>query len=256
MGVAALLTLADSRLPAGGHAHSGGVEEACAAGLVRDEATLESFLARRLTTTGRVTASLAAAAWRAAAPAPHPTHPAAPTPDPDHPAGRPTAGPTGAGPTGGAGPVAGGPWVALAGLDAEADARTPSPALRGASRAQGRGLVRVGRLAWPDPAWAGLPPAPHHPLALGVAARAAGLTARDAALAAAYLAVSGPATAAQRLLGMDPMRVAAATARLAAAIDTEADRADRPGPPATATDPLLDLLAERHATRTERYFAS
>ena len=29
---AALLTLADSRLPAGGHAHSGGVEQAVAAG--------------------------------------------------------------------------------------------------------------------------------------------------------------------------------------------------------------------------------
>jgi urease accessory protein len=207
--VAALLTLADSRLPAGGHAHSGGVEEAIALGLVTDEDSLETFLARRLTTAGRVAASLAAAAFSG---------------DP-------------------------------AGLDREADARTPSPALRAASRAQGRGLVRVGRLAWPSAAWAGLPPAPHHPLALGVAARAAGLTARDGALAAAYLSVSGPATAAQRLLGMDPMRVAAATARLAPAIDAEADRAAT-DPLATATDPLLDLLAERHATRRERYFAS
>jgi urease accessory protein len=213
---AALLTLADSRLPAGGHAHSGGAEEACALGIVHDEPSLEAFLARRLSTAGRVAASLAAAGCRAA-----------PSPD------------------------------ALATLDREAEARVLAPALRGASRAQGRGLVRVGRLAWPHPVWDALPAAPHHPLALGVAAYAGGLTPRDAATAAAYLAVTGPATAAQRLLGMDPMKVAAATARLAAAVDAEAARAAAgTGVPAACADPLLDLLAERHATRRERYFAS
>jgi urease accessory protein len=231
--LATLLTLADSRLPAGGHAHSGGAEEACAIGLIRDEPTLQAFLARRLTTAGRVAASLAAAAWRAAATGPDGTA--------GHAAAR----------------AATGGWAGLVALDGEGDARTPSPALRAASRAQGRGLVRVGRLAWPDPAWDGLPRAPHHPLAIGVAAYAGGLDARAAATAAAYLAVSGPATAAQRLLGMDPMKVAAATAALAGAIDAEADRAIlETGAPAAGTDPLLDLLAERHATRTERYFAS
>jgi urease accessory protein len=211
-GLAALLTLADSRLPAGGHAHSGGAEEACALGLIVDEPSLEAFLARRLTTAGRVAASLAAAACR----------------DPS----------------------------AVGTLDGEAEARVPSPALRKASRAQGRGLVRVGRQAWPDPVWDLLPTAPHHPVALGVAAHAAGLSERDAATAAAYLAVSGPATAAQRLLGMDPMKVAAATARLAAAVDALAAAATADRAPAAHTDPLLDLLAERHATRRERYFAS
>jgi urease accessory protein len=229
-GLAALLTLADSRLPAGGHAHSGGAEEACALGLVHDEPSLEWFLARRLTTAGRVAASLAAAACRTAAAGAAPAAAA--------------AGPPGA---------AGG---ALAALDGEAEARVPSPALRKASRAQGRGLVRVGRQAWPSAAWDGLPAAPHHPIAVGVAAYAAGLSERDAATAAAYLAVSGPATAAQRLLGMDPMQVAAATARLSAAVDALAGTAVADRPPAAHTDPLLDLLAERHATRRERYFAS
>jgi urease accessory protein len=140
----------------------------------------------------------------------------------------------------------------LARLDEEADARTPSPALRTASRAQGRGLVRVGRRAWPSPAWDDLPERPHHPLVLGVAAHAAGLPPRDAAAAAAYLAVSGPATAAQRLLAMDPLAVAALTARLAAEIDAVA-AVD--GVPAAA-DPLLDLLAEVHAARQDRFFAS
>jgi urease accessory protein len=204
---AALLTLADSRLPAGGHTHSGGVEQAIAAGVVRDPATLTAFLRRRLHTAGAVAAGLAAAACRG---------------------------------------------EDLATLDAEADARTPSPALRAASRQQGRGLVRVGRRAWPAPAWDALPDRPHHPIALGVAAAAAGLRPRDAAHAAAYLSISGPATAAQRLLAMDPLAVAALTARLAPEIDQVA-AVD--GVPAAA-DPLLDLLAEVHTARKDRFFAS
>jgi urease accessory protein len=218
LGTSALLTLADSRLPAGGHTHSGGVEQAIAAGVVIDPATLTAFLRRRLHTVGAVGAGLAAAACRAEA-------------------------------------------VALSCIDEEADARTPSPALRAASRAQGRGLVRVGRRAWPSPLWDALPERPHHPVALGVAARVAGLTPRDAAAAAAYLAVSGPATAAQRLLAMDPLAVAALTARLAPDIDAVAESSSNGHPcrreelPAAA-DPLLDLLAEVHAARKDRFFAS
>jgi urease accessory protein len=208
---AALLTLADSRLPAGGHAHSGGVEQAIAAGVVHDPASLSTFLRRRLATAGAVAAGLAAAACGADA-------------------------------------------AVLALLDAEADARTPSPALRAASRQQGRGLVRVGRRAWPSGAWDSLPALPHHPIALGVAAAAGGLTARDAAQAAAYLSVSGAATAAQRLLAMDPLTVAAVTARLSPDIDAVA--ASATGTLPAVTDPLLDLLAEVHAARKDRFFAS
>jgi urease accessory protein len=115
--------------------------------------------------------------------------------------------------------------------------------------------VRVGRRAWPSPVWDALPDRPHHPVALGVAAAAAGLTPRDAAAAAAYLSVSGPATAAQRLLAMDPLTVAAVTARLAPEVDAVAVAAVEAGLPA-ATDPLLDLLAEVHAARKDRFFAS
>jgi len=207
---AALLTLADSRLPAGGHTHSGGVEQAIAAGVVHDPRSLATFLRRRLVTSGAVAAGLAAAAC----------------------AGHD-----------------------LAVLDAEADARTPSPALRAASRQQGRGLVRVGRRAWPSPVWDALTDRPHHPVALGVAAAAGGLSPRDAAHAAAYLAISGPATAAQRLLAMDPLTVAAVTARLSPDIDVTASSAVAAGLSA-ATDPLLDLLAEVHFARKDRFFAS
>ena len=60
-GLATLLTLSDSRLPTGGHVHSGGVEEAVAQGLVNDLATLRAFLRRRVRTNGLVTASISAA---------------------------------------------------------------------------------------------------------------------------------------------------------------------------------------------------
>jgi urease accessory protein len=210
---AALLTLADSRLPAGGHAHSGGIEQAIAAGHVHDPGSLAAFLRRRLHTAGAVAAGLAAAACSGA-----------------------------------------GDGDRLAALDAEADARTPSPALRAASRQQGRGLVRVGRKAWPSSRWDGLPDRPHHPIALGVAAAAGGLSPGDAASAAAYLSISGPATAAQRLLALDPLTVAAVTARLAPAVDDVA--AGALGEVPAATDPLLDLLAEVHAARKDRFFAS
>jgi urease accessory protein len=57
-----LLLLADGRLPAGGHAHSGGLEAAVAAGRVRDVNGLAAFLRGRLATTGLVSAAFAAAA--------------------------------------------------------------------------------------------------------------------------------------------------------------------------------------------------
>ena len=104
MSLAVLLLLADGRLPAGGHAHSGGLEEAVSNGRVRDTDDLASYLRGRLATVGRVDAALAVAAWTQ-------------TPD----------------------------WLPV---DAEAAARCPSPAWRGVSRRQGRGLVRVARRMW------------------------------------------------------------------------------------------------------------
>lgn len=221
-GSAALLALADQRLPSGGHVHSGGVEQAITEGLVHDVATLERFLERRLRTTGLVSAGLAAAACAAA--------------------GRPDA------------------VEALRRLEAETDARTPSPAQRAASRAQGRGLIRTARAAWAAPSttlsWGDLGPRPHHPLVLGCAARAGQVPPEGAALVAAYLAVSAPSTAAQRLLALDPVAVAAVTVRLGPAIERTGEYAYIPDVIPDDSDPLLDLLAERHAAREERLFAS
>jgi urease accessory protein len=227
-----LLLLADQRLPSGGHGHSGGVEQAVSEGLVHDPASLERFLADRVRTVGLVAAGLAAAAA-----------------------------------------TAGVDSIGL--LDAEADARTPSPALRAASRAQGRGLLRTVRALWAAPspglAWSDLGSRPHHPVVVGCAAAAAGLGAAGGALLAAHLAMSEPATAAQRLLALDPLAVAAVTAALAGTVDAVAAEAvtaaeaaaARPTSEAVgwadlpdATDPRLDALAELHAARSDRLFAS
>lgn len=225
---AALLALADQRLPNGGHVHSGGVEQAITSGLIRDASTLETFLERRLRTAGLVAAAVAAAACSAAS--------------------RARA------------------VQELQLLDDETDARTPSPAQRLASRAQGRGLLRTARATWAAPsphvAWSDLGNRPHHPIVLGAAAAAAGVAPAGAALVAAYLAVTGPGTAAQRLLALDPVEVAAVTLRLGPAVESVAETAGDQGNsvhlldlPADS-DPLLDLLAERHAAREERLFAS
>ncbi|WP_344567575.1 urease accessory protein UreF [Streptomyces axinellae] len=150
-------------------------------------------------------------------------------------------------------------------LDEAADARTPSPALRRTARRLGRQMMRAARATWPgaelDALAAALPKGAHQPVVLGLAARSAGLGPLDAAYAAAYESVSGPATAAVRLLSLDPFDATAVLARLAPATDEVAHRAaeaaqgDIAGLPA-ASAPLLDITAEQHAAWDVRLFAS
>ncbi|MEV4249995.1 urease accessory UreF family protein [Streptosporangium canum] len=154
-------------------------------------------------------------------------------------------------------------------LEEAADARTPAPALRRTARTLGRQLLRAARAAWPsaelDALAAARPRGAHQPIVLGLAARAAGLTPLDAAHAAAYESVSGPAAATVRLLSLDPFDATAILARLAADIDHVAEQAAdaaRRVPaegvavlPAVSA-PLLDITAEQHAARPMRLFAS
>jgi urease accessory protein len=144
------------------------------------------------------------------------------------------------------------PGADLAALDAEADARTPSPAARDASRAQGRALLRMVRAAWPQAREAGLGPRPHAALVLGVATAAAGGGPVDAAALAAGGAVTGPASAAVRLLGLDPLTVTGLLAALAPAVDAVASAAARDAAASRLPDdsaPQLDVLAEAHVER-------
>lgn len=213
MRVSTVLSLADSRLPTGGHVHSGGVEEAIEQGLVRDIPTVEAFLIRRVRTSGAVAASVAAAVCES--------------------------------------------MIDIDAADAECDARTPSPASRAASRAQGRGLLRLARASWPDFDWTQVAARPHLAVVAGIVGRVADLSAQDLASVQIYTAMTGSAIAAQRLLALDPSDVAACTLRLAQTCDEVADLVCASLPNLVdLSDPLLDVLAESHAQRDRPLFVS
>ncbi|QHC20209.1 urease accessory protein UreF [Streptomyces sp. GS7] len=154
-------------------------------------------------------------------------------------------------------------------LDEAADARTPVQALRTTARKLGRQMMRAARATWPsaelDALATARPQGAHQPVVLGLVARSAGLTPLDAAYAAAYEAVSGPATAAVRLLSLDPFHATAVLAHLAPDLDRTATAATAAAaripdegfdalPAASA--PLLDITAQQHATWPTRLFAS
>jgi urease accessory protein len=205
-----LLTLSDSRLPTGGHVHSGGGEEAVTSGLVVDLTTLRAFLVRRIRTHGLVTASVAAAVHAGT--------------------------------------------LSVADADRETDARTPAPAARNASRAQGRGLTRLARRVWPERDWAAVGVTPHLGVAAGAVGTASGLVPEQTALSVVYTTMTGSATAAQRLLALDPGDVAAVTFELSSLCDQTAALAVKEL--ADLSDPLLDVLAQHHAARERPLFAS
>jgi urease accessory protein len=260
-----LLLLLDSRAPAGAHHHSGGMEAAVGTGLVTGLAGLEDFCRARLRTSARVAAAFAAAAARLQSDSAERSVALAARNGPARPGAESRA-------------CASGEWAQhqwaqhqwaqhqWALLDAEFEARTPSEALRTASRQLGRGLVRLVRSVQPEADLATAfsrcaGPAPHHPLVLGAAVSLAGGGPDLAARAAALAACAGPASAAVRLLGLDPFAVQAMLARLAPGIDACAASAVQlaAGPPASLpadAAPALDLLADYHLTAEVRLFAS
>lgn len=219
---AALLLLADGRLPAGGYAHSGGLEPAVSAGRVADMAGLENFLIGRAETAGLIAAGFAAAACARGAR---------------------------------------GDLSELGVLDTELDARTPSPELRKVSRNLGRQLRRAMQAIHPHPLFADLGAAPHHPIVMGLAAAALGLDPREAALAILHENNSGAAAAAAKVMRVDPFDVHAILARMTARLDRLADRAaaTADGPPGDLPapgSPVMDIAAEHHRRSDVRLFAS
>ncbi|MDQ4009558.1 MAG: urease accessory protein UreF [Actinomycetota bacterium] len=220
------LLVADSRLPTGSHAHSGGVEAAVERGLLRDEADLALFLAGRLRGSGPVVAAMAAAGCLLTADA---------------------------------------EWARW---DAAVSARIPSAAMREASRAQGAALLRTASWAWPAATLEALRQTgrPHHPLVLGAVVAAAGDGPDAAALLALHHLLGGACAAAVRLLGLDPIAVAAVQARANGSTEQVALAATRVAHeavaqrdtrllPSTGT-PLAEVLAELHARTEVTLFAS
>lgn len=229
VGLPGVLLLADSRFPAGGHAHSQGVEAVVGNGMLTAPAQLSNYLAARLRTTGVVAAAQAAAAHQACSES----------------------------------------TVDWSRWERACAARNPSAAQRAAARAQGAALLRSALVAWPNSTLrelAAAVPRPHHALALGVATAAAGGSAVQAAQLALHHLIGGACSAALRLLGLDPLEVAAVQAGLACTAAQAAEAGALSGIAATAANnpallpaiatPLPDILAEQHAHTEVTLFAS
>lgn len=236
---AALLILGDGRLPSGGYAHSGGLEQAIRQGWVNDLDGLSDFLRGRLHTTGLMNAAFAVAAWNALA-------------------------------AGGGDLASEGDWgvavegavgAKLADLDAELKARTPSPELRRVGAWLGTLMLRSMRSIHPHPLLEALPLGLQQPLVYGGLGRALDFDAGDTAAAVLHEAVTGPATAAVKLMHIDPFKAHGAIIDLAPELDEAALRAAEIGlgDPAeipALSAPLSDLAAELHTEDNVRLFAS
>jgi urease accessory protein len=222
----AALQFADGLFPAGGFAHSLGLETYVQDGVVRDREGLEAFVAAVLVgSAGPSDAVAVAAAVRLAA----------------------------------EGDVAG--WLDL---DARLEAMKPVPESREASRQMGRQTLRVAAALEPDHVLAelaravgeGLAPG-HHAAAFGAALGRAGVEPEVAAAAYLHSTVTLLVGAGLRLMALgqlDGQRVVAAMrsriARLAAAAAT-ASPADM-----WSFNPGLELAGIRHATLDTRLFRS
>ena len=222
------MMLTDGRFPAGGHTNSAGVESAVRLDDIIDDATLERYLLGRLATTGVVDAAFSA----------HVTALTGPTDiDID---------------------------IALADVDAEYSARVPSPRLRDASRRFGRQMLRAGATVWRSPmldALTRVTGGPHQPVVLGALASAVGGTPHDAASLSFHHLSAAVTSAAVRLLGLDPMAVAAVQASAGRQVDEWLDDADRwTSLPASELPAcggsLTEILAEDHGCWDARLFVA
>ncbi len=139
-------------------------------------------------------------------------------------------------------------------------ARTPSPALREASRTLGRAYRRLALRLWSGaPALGELvaAPAPPRPRVLGLVAAATGLSATGVARLVAYDDLQSVLAASLKLLPGDPVDATARLLDLAPAVDAVVDRvatlSDPDEIPAWSA-PLLEAWAESHATAERRLF--
>ena len=221
--VSSLLLFADGRLPVGAHANSAGVEWAARFDEFRNASVLERWVRGRLRSTGTVDAAFAVSTGTAITTA-----------------------------------VAGN----LADIEHELAARMPGTRARFVSRQLGRQFARAAGRVWPhlsitSPHEDGL----YAPMALGAVAGGLNLEPVDIATVSLHHTVSAASTAAIRLLGLDPLEIAAMQARLAPVIDDIAESAQHwctcelANLPAT-TSPLADILAQDHGEWSQRLFVA
>jgi urease accessory protein len=221
--VVPFLLLSDGRFPAGGYAHSGGLEAAVEDGLDTD--ALPSFVAGRLRHLAFAESALAVCASRRAR-----------TDD----------------------------LAALLELDAEADARCPSPPLRAVSRRLGAQLLRSSVAIWPDAAiidgYRRASDTTPRAVAFGIVGAVAGLDDLHVAQAYLYEDAAAVCAAAVRLLPLDSTltaRMLLDAGPLVEELALESSIGDSaperlPG----GFVPALELRSLAHAAREGRLFAS
>ncbi|WP_028048964.1 urease accessory protein UreF [Cellulomonas sp. URHD0024] len=214
------MMLADARLPSGGHAHSSGMEPALLGGM--PPAASAEFLALRARTTALVDAGTAVAAMRA---------------------------------------VLDGSLIqgsGLAAVETAWAARTPSLAMRTASRDLGRGLLRLARRIWPTAEGIdALGGAPARPLVLGVIAAEVGMGAEDLVRLAVYDDIASAVAALLKLDPRDP--VDGVTLVLGACASVEPLLAPvagiwSPDDIPSLAAPQAEAWAEQHAATHRRLF--
>ncbi|NHP12429.1 urease accessory protein [Rhodococcus sp. IC4_135] len=217
----ASMLLADGRLPTGGHAHSSGLEPALAGGLLQSQ--VPDFIRGRLETVGLVEAAATVITRRWA--------------------------------------VSEGSAGELEDISRELLARTPSAPLREASIQLGRGLARLASRLWPQhPAvqmLMALPGHPMRPLALGVFTAISGMDDLQAARSCLYDDAQTVASAALKLLPVDPAEPVEWLFRAASTIESAAKAAVAvegvTDIPAT-TGPLVEQWSLEHHARSRRIF--
>jgi urease accessory protein len=216
------MLLADGRFPAGTYAHSLGLEQAVCDGLGAGQ--VAGFIAARLRLVAEPEARIAVAARRAAR--------------------------------------SGGASCAVA-VEDEWAARCPNPVLRESARRLGAGLLRSAAIAVPSAlidAYRRASRDTPRPVALGVVAAACDLDDEALARIGLYDDAATVASAALKLLALDPAQASRWVADLAgwiadAASAVAADPrplAEQPAPAAVG----LELAATVHARRRERLFVS
>jgi len=138
-------------------------------------------------------------------------------------------------------------------------ARTPSPAVRDATRRLGRGYLRLALALWPDELADAFAPrsAPPRPLVAGAIGAVTGLDATQVALLVGYDDVQTIASAALKLTPLDPatttrwvLDLHPAVVEMAGSVAHLTDPDDIP----SAGAPMTDAWAQAHARTTRRLF--
>lgn len=150
--------------------------------------------------------------------------------------------------------------LALADVEIAWAARTPSAAMRATSRSMGRALLRLARRLWPDePSVRALEKGASRAVVLAAVADACGLAPAALARLVGYDDVQTVASAALKLLPLDPADVSGWVLGALPAVDRLAIQVaplTLPGSIPASGAPQIEAWAEAHAHTTRRLFSA